>query len=258
MLAHGTYSSALSHKSYLKKKEIVFWVLSFCVLVEWIVLAFNVMDRPTWFVENIIPVVLACPGIWLFRKGVLSGTSMVILYVYVALHLVGAHYTYSLVPYDRVLESLFGVGLNTIMGWDRNQYDRIVHFSFGLMLYQPVVEILRYYTPSIRGWALPTFVILLLNMFSVGYEWIEWAASLMLNERTGLEFLGSQGDIWDAHKDMMLAFVGSLLAAMIFNGFFAKAKDRIRENFRRHRDMRPHFKKNFGIKRRRRKEGFSN
>jgi len=242
MLAHGFYSSALDRKTYLKIREIVFWVLSFLVLAEWIVLAFNVLDRSTWLVENIIPVALAWPGIWLFRKGVLSGTSMVILYLYVALHLVGAHYTYSLVPYDLVFEFLFGTGLNTMMGWERNQYDRIIHFSFGLMLYQPTVEILRHYATSIRGWVLPTFVILLLNMFSVAYEWIEWAASLMLNERTGLEFLGSQGDIWDAHKDMMLAFLGSLLAAMIFNGIFAKTRDKIREKYKKHRDLRPHFK----------------
>lgn len=241
MLAHGISSSALAHKSYLKKKEIVFWVLSILVLVEWIALAFNVMDRPTWIVENLIPVALVGPGIWLFRKGVLSGTSMALLYVYVALHLVGAHYTYSLVPYDRAFQSVFGVSLNSLLWWgERNQYDRVVHFLFGLMVFQPTVEILRYYTHSIRGWAVPAFVILLLNAFSVAYEWIEWCASLMLNKRTGLEFLGSQGDIWDAHKDMMLAFIGSLLAAAIFNGIFAKARIKIRENFRNRRQLRRH------------------
>lgn len=242
MLAHGTYSSALGHNTILKKKELVFWVLSIFVFVEWVALAFNVLDRATWVVENIIPVALVGPGIWLFRKGVISGVSMVMLYVYVALHLVGAHYTYPLVPYDRVLSAFFGTGINEIFGWERNQYDRFLHFLFGLVLYQPSVEILRRYAPSIRGWVLPAFVILLLNAFSTAYEMIEWSASLMLNERTGLEFLGSQGDIWDAHKDMTLAFVGSLLAAMIFNGIFAKARIRIRDNFRNRRHVRPHFK----------------
>jgi putative membrane protein len=80
---------------------------------------------------------------------------------------------------------------------------------------------------------LPTFVILLLNAFSVAYEMVEWCASLMLNERTGVDFLGSQGDIWDAHNDMILAFIGSLIAAMIFNGIFAKARTKIRSKLHR-------------------------
>jgi putative membrane protein len=151
----------------------------------------------------------------------------------VGLHLIGAHYTYSLVPYDRVGENILGVSINTIFSWQRNNYDRFVHFLFGLCVYQPTVEILRYYAPSIRGWVLPTFVILLLNAFSVAYEMIEWCASLMLNDKTGVDFLGSQGDIWDAHKDMILAFIGSLIAAMIFNGIFAKARTRIRSRLHR-------------------------
>lgn len=233
MLAHGFFSSAVQDNPYHKKKEIIFWILTLFVFSEWIALGFNVLDRSTWLVENIIPAVLVGPGIWLFRKHVISTVSMVLLYLFVALHLVGAHYTYSLVPYDRVVEFFFGVGVNPLFGWERNQYDRFIHFFFGLFLYQPTVETLRHYASAIKGWVLPTFVILLLNGFSTAYEMIEWCASLMLNERTGVDFLGAQGDIWDAHKDMTLAFVGSLLAAMVFNGFFAKARIKIKENFRR-------------------------
>jgi putative membrane protein len=240
LLQHGLQT--ISYPSNFRRalstrKELLFWVFTVSVFSLWFRLSFNVLDGPTWIVENIIPAVLVGPAIWLFRRGVISTVSMVILYLYVSFHLIGAHYTYSLVPYDRIGENIFGFSINTLFGWERNNYDRFVHFLFGLSLYQPTVEILRRYAPSIRGWVLPTFVILLLNAFSVAYEMVEWCASLMLNERTGVDFLGSQGDIWDAHKDMILAFIGSLIAAMIFNGIFAKARTKIRSKLHRRAKM---------------------
>jgi putative membrane protein len=207
-----------------RNRDNLFWILTAAVAVEWVILAFDVVDRPTWIIENILPLILFVPGVWLYKKNVLSKVSMSLLYFFVALHAIGAHYTYSLVPYDRWFESLTGFKLNPLLGWDRNQYDRCLHFLFGFIIYQPAVEIFRHYTTAIKNWAIAVFVLLLINNFSMTYEMIEWVASLLLDERTGGDFLGAQGDVWDAHKDMVLAFVGSLLAVILFQGLLGRKK----------------------------------
>src|SRR6266481_1621475 len=64
-----------------------------------------------------------------------------LIFVFLSLHLIGAHYTYSLVPYDDWFRAVTGSSPNQLLGWERNNYDRVVHFSYGLLLAYPVREV---------------------------------------------------------------------------------------------------------------------
>ncbi len=122
------------------------------------------------------------------------------------LHVIGSHYTYAEVPFGYTLQNLFGSA--------RNMYDRLVHFSFGLLIAYPVREIFIRLSKSKGIWSF-WFPIELTFAFSAIYELIEWSAVTFTNPEAGLAFLGAQGDIWDAQKDMALAGLGSIIAMFI-------------------------------------------
>ncbi|MBE7497740.1 MAG: DUF2238 domain-containing protein [Verrucomicrobiaceae bacterium] len=188
------------------------WTAVFVVL--WIVLGVNPWHRTDWVLENVlvllsVPVLLA-----LYRRHVLSRLSWGLVFVFMILHQIGAHYTYSEVPYDAWWRALTGRTWNEMMGWERNHFDRLAHFLYGLLLAYPVREIfLR--VVRVRGfWGY--FLPLDLTMSSsLLYELIEWLAAVVLGGDAGQAYLGTQGDVWDAHKDMALAALGALITMLV-------------------------------------------
>lgn len=193
----------MSHARYVGLLAGVFALL-------WIALAIEPSHRQDWLLEN----VLVALGIGLLaathRKLPLSKASYTLLFIYLSLHAVGAHYTYAEVPYDAWFKSLTGTTFNELVGWERNNFDRVVHFSYGLLLAYPVRELfLR--IASFRGfWGY--FLPLDLTMStSMLYELIEWGAAAAFGGELGAAYLGTQGDVWDAHKDMALASLGALI-----------------------------------------------
>ena len=137
-----------------------------------------------------------------------------LIFLFACLHAVGAHYTYSLVPYDAWAEELTGRTLSSRLGWERNHYDRLVHFSYGLLLAYPAREVfLR--VADVRGfWGyyLPLDVVMATSML---YELIEWGAAMAFGGELGVAYLGTQGDPWDAQKDMALATAGAVVAMLV-------------------------------------------
>ena len=134
--------------------------------------------------------------------------------MFLCLHEIGAHYTYAEVPYDAAFKSLTGTSLNELMGWERNHFDRLVHFLYGLLLAYPIREVfLR--IANVRGfWGyfLPLDVTMSTSMI---FELFEWGAAEFFGGELGMAYLGTQGDVWDAHKDMALASIGALLAMTV-------------------------------------------
>lgn len=182
--------------------------------VIWAALAIDPHDRSAWALENALVLGL---GIVLFATRhafVFSRVSYTLIFLFLCLHTIGAHYTYSLVPYDEWWRALTGRTLNSLLGWERNNFDRVVHFSYGLLLAYPIREIfLR--VAEVRGfWAyfLPMDVTL---STSALYELIEWGAAEFFGGDLGAAYLGTQGDIWDAQKDMALAALGAVIAMTI-------------------------------------------
>jgi len=171
----------------------------------WILLAINPAYRDDWLLENIL-VFLAVPLlIWIDRKIHLSDASVWMLFIFFVLHGIGAHYTYSEMPwFDPVTE---------FFSFERNHYDRLIHFLFGLLVFAPFYELfITFQKSKIQAMV---FTFLFLAAASGMYEVIEWGATEITHAELGTAFLGMQGDSWDTQKDMACGYLGSLIAMML-------------------------------------------
>lgn len=178
-----------------------------------VALAWSPSYREDWLLENVLVFVLVPFFVVTYRRLPLSRVSYVSLLLFLVLHEIGAHYTYAEVPYDEAFEAIFGRGLNDVLGWERNHFDRLVHFLYGVLITYPTREIfLR--VASARGFWAYLFPLLVVMSSSLLFELIEWAAALIFGGELGMAYLGTQGDIWDSHKDSALASLGSLIASV--------------------------------------------
>ena len=197
----------VSHARYLTILSVLFGLV-------FAILAIRPWHLQDWMLENAL-VVGFVAAIAAFRQRLcFSRISYTLIFLFLCLHEIGAHYTYAEVPYDEWFRTLTGRTLNEHFGWQRNHFDRLVHFSYGLLLAYPVREIfLR--VANVRGfWGY--FLPLDLTMStSMLYELIEWGASNAFGGELGQAYLGTQGDPWDAHKDMALASLGALVAMLV-------------------------------------------
>ncbi len=105
------------------------WIISF-----WVLMAISPLDRHDWLMENILFFIFFTALVGTYRLFQFSTKSYVLISVFLTLHLTGAHYTYAKVP--------FGFYVSEILDPSRNHFDRIVHFSFGLLLTYPIRELL--------------------------------------------------------------------------------------------------------------------
>lgn len=177
-------------------------VLAAGYVVVWVMLAINPVYPDDWLLENILVVLFVGGLIVTYRKFPLSDLSYVLTVLFMALHAVGAHYTYAETP--------IGFWMQETFGFARNHYDRVVHFSFGLLMAYPIREIfLRVaHARGFFAYYLPFDVTL---AFSGAYEIIEMLVAVMVSPEAGDAYLGTQGDIWDAQKDMALASAGAII-----------------------------------------------
>ena len=197
----------IPHRKYLL-------ILSVIFAVWWLLLAIKPLERDTWLLENLLVFVVAALLFAFHRRLLFSRVSYTLIFVFMCLHQVGAHYTYAEVPYDAWFQNLTGRTFNSLVGWERNNFDRVIHYGYGLLLAYPVREIfLR--VAAVRGfWGY--FLPLDLTMStSMLFELIEWIAAELFGGELGQAYLGTQGDVWDAHKDMALASLGALSAMLI-------------------------------------------
>ena len=150
-----------------------------------------------------------------YRYWRVSTRAYMLASLFLIIHIVGARYLYSYVPYEDWIQSLFGIRLNDLFGWQRNMYDRLVHFSYGLLLFAMMIEISRTLF-GIRSIKRLIVIALMINMSSsMLYELLEWAIASTLSPDAAEAYNGQQGDMWDAHKDMALALIGGLIAALL-------------------------------------------
>lgn len=183
-------------------------------LVVFVLCAINPVDRSAWLLENVIMVLLVAGLFASYKKFRLSRISYFCIFLFLCLHTIGSHYTYSQVPYNNWTEAIFGTPLNDWFGWERNHYDRFVHFFYGLLLAYPIREVfLRIVrVKGFWGYFLPLDLTL---STSVIYELIEWGAAMYFGGDLGMAYLGTQGDVWDAHKDMALAGLGAMITMCV-------------------------------------------
>lgn len=175
-------------------------------LAVWAILAFNVKYRHDWWLENTLTIPFVVLIVVLHFWFRLSNTSYSVIFVFMTLHIVGSHYTYSEVPLGFWMQEFFGLA--------RNHYDRVVHFSFGLLMAYPVREVFMRIGGSKGLWALYGPIEMVLG-FSAVYELMEWWVAIVFGGDLGIAYLGTQGDVWDAQKDMALAGLGSMIAMAV-------------------------------------------
>jgi len=198
----GFTTSTMRVRANFRQNRLLQILLVWYILF-WIVMAVNPLDRTDWILENLLVVAAMGLLVGTYKIFPLSDLSYILITLFMTLHTIGSHWTYAEVP--------LGYWLRDTFGFSRNHFDRIVHFSFGLLMAYPIREVfLR--VASVRGfWAyyLPFDVTL---AFSGAYEIMEWAIASMVAPEAGDAWLGTQGDIWDAQKDMALAATGALIS----------------------------------------------
>jgi len=176
------------------------------LLVLWIVTAINPLVPRDWLLENLLVFLWGAILIATYRYIQFSNLSYALFTLFLSLHLVGAHYTYSLTP--------FGYWMQDWFGFARNHYDRLVHFSFGLLLAFPFRELLLRTSGIKRSWSYLMSVVVVLA-FSAFYEMLEGIVADIVSPELGSAYLGTQGDQWDAQKDSFMAFSGAVVAMVI-------------------------------------------
>jgi putative membrane protein len=183
----------------------------------WVITAIEPYNRHDWLLENLLVFLYAGLLVVTYRRFVFTNLSYLLFGLFISLHLLGAYYTYSEVP--------FGFWLQDTFNFTRNHYDRIVHFSYGLLNAYPFRDIFMRAAGVRRSWSYFMPVVGVLS-FSGFYELLEAAAALVVSPELGDVYLGTQGDIWDAEKDTFLAFSGAIIAMSILWLYNKRSKTR--------------------------------
>jgi putative membrane protein len=180
---------------------LVLWLLAL-----WIITAIEPYNRQDWLIENLLVFLYAGLLAATYRRFTFTNLSYILFGLFISLHLVGAHYTYSETP--------FGFWLQEQFNFTRNHYDRIVHFFYGLLNAYPLRDIFIRAAGVNLKWSYFMAVIGILS-FSCFYELLEAMVAFIVSPELGDIYLGAQGDIWDAEKDIFLALIGAILAMSI-------------------------------------------
>ncbi len=174
-----------------------------------IVFLFSALEpssRAVWFAE-IIPAIGILIAIWAISIHYqFSNTAYLLMFIWLCLHTIGAKYTFAEVPFD---------WFNNLIGSERNNFDRVAHFAIGLYAY-PIAEYLihnKKFNPTFSCW----FALFAIMSLAAGYEIIEWWYAELAGGDEGIAFLGSQGDIWDAQKDMLCDTTGAILSLFLMS-----------------------------------------
>lgn len=192
-------------------------------IVEFIVLAINPFDRAVWFAENlpvIIPVIIL---IFTYKSFRFSNLSYFLMTFFFMFHIYGGHYTFELAPFNLGNKILSNLNMDFLFPDGRNNFDRVGHFLVGILAF-PIAELFIR-----KQWVKNNSTAILLGILAMGfwgalYEVIEMYYAVLEGGNSGVAFLGSQGDIWDAQKDMFLDILGAI-TIFIICGYWLNMKE---------------------------------
>ncbi|HRZ30849.1 MAG TPA: DUF2238 domain-containing protein, partial [Flavobacterium sp.] len=193
-----TLAESVTRELFPKNKWLIGYIMLFFML--WVSTFIGTSDYNNWWIENTLTILSLLFLSFSYKKYPFSDLSYFFIFIFLCLHVYGSKYTYA--------ENPLGYWLQDIFNTERNHYDRIVHFGFGFLLTYPLQELFRHWLklPKTISWMLPIEL-----SISIGalYEILEWAVADIFFKAQGHAYLGTQGDVWDAQKDMFLAFVGA-------------------------------------------------
>jgi putative membrane protein len=181
------------------------WLLGFYGLV-FAVCAVSPYDRAVWWAENIPVLIIVAVLMLISRNFRFSNTSYVLMAVFIILHTIGGHFTFERVPFGAVSD---------FFGFERNHFDRVAHFTVGFYAY-PIAEYLMRKRLVHTRWIVALFPVFAIATVAGAYEIIEWQYALNSDPTAGNAVLGSQGDVWDAQKDILADILGALLVTGLF------------------------------------------
>ena len=189
----------------MRNKTAKLLLLGYVLLFIWA--AIDPYSRATWWAENIPIVLIAVSLIVMYFRGfIFTPFAYVMMAVLLYLHTIGGHYTFERVPFGFV---------TNLFGFHRNHYDRMAHFTVGFYAYAIAEALVM--TKAVRSRiVLFLFPIFAIAFVAMGYEIIEWLYAASSTGASGAEFLGSQGDPWDAQEDMLADTLGGIVATIAF------------------------------------------
>ena len=179
-------------------------------IIVWIIMAIDPKYPDDWLLENVLVFLIFPYIIWMDQKHHYSLSAIVLLLIFASLHSLGSHYTYAEMEHFDLISQFFG--------FERNHFDRLVHFLFGLLLFKILFEMSTTHITNVKTALLFTFTMVV--AISTLYEMLEWLAVIILQPELGMAFLGTQGDIWDAQKDTLMAVGGALINIIFFHAHY--------------------------------------
>jgi len=187
-------------------KKIAYTLLSLLFVVVWIWAAIEPLHHDDWVLENILVFITIPIVFWTGHYFKFSMLSYLFITLFMILHVIGSHYTYAEVPW--------GFTLGEWLGSQRNMYDRLIHLLFGVLMVYPFREIVLRIA-KIQGFWSYLVPFMIITAMAGGYEVMEWITADMVDPEAGIAFLGTQGDIWDAQKDIFVAMIGGFTTLII-------------------------------------------
>ena len=175
----------------------------------WVIMAINPKYPADWLLENVLVFIFFPFIVCMDKKHNYTLLSIIFLLIFASLHSLGSHYTYAEMEHFNAITQFFG--------FERNHFDRLVHFLFGLLTFRILFEMIMPNVNTVKT-ALVFSVTMILSI-SAFYEILEWLAVIILQPDLGMAFLGIQGDIWDAHKDTLAALIGALINITFYQNY---------------------------------------
>jgi putative membrane protein len=188
-------------------------ILLVIYILVFIICGISPYDRSVWWAENIPIIAIVISAVLISKYFKFSAVSYLMMSVLVILHTIGGHYTFERVPFGFITD---------LFGFERNHYDRMAHFTVGFYAY-PIAEALLKRKLVNTKWILYFFPVFTILSVAAVYELFEWIFAITSDPTAGIAVLGSQGDIWDAQKDMLADGLGGIFAVLIF--YFMNRKE---------------------------------
>ena len=199
-------------------------ILLIIYLIELVVFAIHPVNRATWWAENIPVMIAVSILVILYFRGIrFSKIAYTLMAFFLLFHTIGGHWTFAEVPFDwgnKILSSLPG---DFLFPLGRNNFDRLGHFLIGVFVY-PIAEYLYKRKLVTKRITAAAFALGLIGLWAAGYEIIEMLYAVHFGGAQAADFLGSQGDIWDAQKDMFLDIIGGTLTGIFYYLYNRKEK----------------------------------
>ena len=213
ILLHNHYkvSNQLVYNTFIKEQfmpkshKLVYAIY----IIVWIIMAINPKYPQAWLLENVLVFFFFPFTVWMDKKHNYSLISIILLLIFASLHSLGSHYTYSEMEHFDVVTEFFG--------FERNHFDRLVHFLFGLLVFRIIFEMIAPHISTVKTALLFTFTMII--SISTLYEILEWLAAMTFYPELDIAFLGNQGDIWDAQKDIIVAMIGALINIAFYKSY---------------------------------------